>query len=118
MIAFLVTVHTIVSIALIIIVLLQAGKGAEMGATFGTGGSQSLFGVGGGATFLSKLTTGAAIIFMLTSLTLAYLSSKPLSTSIMPSTVKPINVMPKQAVPQQGKPAGALRAPTQQPAKK
>ncbi len=118
MIAFLVTIHILVSVALIIVVLLQAGKGAEMGATFGTGGSQSLFGVGGGATFLSKLTTGAAVIFMLTSLTLAYLSSKPLSTSIMPSTVKPMNVMPKQAVPQQGKPAGALPAPSQQPTKK
>ncbi len=118
MIAFLVTIHTIVSIALIIVVLLQAGKGAEMGATFGTGGSQSLFGVGGGATFLSKLTTTAAIIFMLTSLTLAYLSSKPLSTSIMPSTVKPMNVMPKQAIPQQGKPAGAIpRLPQQAPKK-
>lgn len=118
MIAFLVTIHTIVSISLIIVVLLQAGKGAEMGATFGTGGSQSLFGVGGGATFLSKLTTAAAIIFMLTSLTLAYLSSKPLSTSIMPSTVKPMNVMPKQAIPQQGKPAGAIPAPSQQAPKK
>ncbi|HET6419061.1 MAG TPA: preprotein translocase subunit SecG [Geobacteraceae bacterium] len=118
MIAFLITIHVIVSIALIIVVLLQAGKGAEMGATFGTGGSQSLFGVGGGATFLSKLTTSAAIIFMLTSLTLAYLSSKPLSTSIMPSTVKPTSVMPRQAVPQQNKPAGALPAQSQQPAKK
>lgn len=118
MIAFLVTVHIIVSVALIVVVLLQAGKGAEMGATFGTGGSQSLFGVGGGATFLSKLTTAAAVIFMFTSLTLAYLSSKPLSTSIMPSTVKPMSVMPKQVVPQQGKPAGALPTPPQQPSKK
>ncbi len=118
MIALLVTVHVIVSIALIIVVLLQAGTGAEMGATFGTGGSQSLFGVGGGATFLSKVTTGAAIIFMLTSLTLAYLSSKPLSSSIMPSTVKPMNVMPKQSVPQQGKPTGTQPAPLQQPSKK
>ena len=118
MIAILVTIHTIVSIALIIVVLLQAGKGAEMGATFGTGGSQSLFGVGGGATFLSKLTTTAAIIFMLTSLTLAYLSSKPLSSSIMPSTVKPTNVMPRQAVPHQGKPAGAIPTIPQQAPKK
>jgi preprotein translocase subunit SecG len=117
MLAFLVVVHIIVSISLIIIVLLQAGKGAEMGATFGTGGSQSLFGVGGGATFLSKLTTAAAIIFMLTSLTLAYLSSKPSSTSIMPETVKP-STMPQQSIPQQGKPAGAIPAAPQQPPKK
>lgn len=119
MIAFLVTIHIIVSIALIVIVLLQAGKGAEMGATFGTGGSQSLFGVGGGATFLGKLTTGAAIVFMLTSLTLAYLSSKPSSTSIMPATVKPATTTPqKQVVPQQGKPAETAPAAPQQPQKK
>jgi preprotein translocase subunit SecG len=117
MLVFLVTVHIIVSISLIIIVLLQAGKGAEMGATFGTGGSQSLFGVGGGATFLGKLTTAAAIIFMLTSLTLAYLSSKPSSTSIMPETVKPAT-LPKESIPQQGKPAGTVPATPQQPPKK
>ncbi len=118
MLAFLVTIHIVVSIALIIIVLLQAGKGAEMGATFGTGGSQSLFGVGGGATFLSKMTSGAAIIFMLTSLTLAYLSSKPSSTSIMPATVKPTTPMPKQALPQPSGPAGTVPvAPQQAPRK-
>ncbi len=104
--AFLVTIHILVSFALIIVVLLQAGKGAEMGATFGTGGSQSLFGVGGGATFLSKLTTTAAVIFMITSLALAYLSSKPSISSIMPSTVKPMSSVPTQPIPgQQGKPA-------------
>ncbi len=117
MIALLVTIHVFVSIALIIVVLLQAGKGAELGATFGTGGSQSLFGVGGGATFLSKLTTGAAVIFMLTSLILTYLSSKPTSTSIMPSTVKPATTAPKQAVPVQGKPAAPPTAPQQAPKK-
>ena len=117
MFAILVTIHIIVSISLIIIVLLQAGKGAEMGATFGASGSQSLFGVGGGATFLSKLTTAAAVIFMLTSLTLAYLSSKPSSTSIMPATVKPAT-MPQQSIPQQGKPAGSIPVTPQQPPKK
>jgi preprotein translocase subunit SecG len=85
MIYFLVTIHIIVSIALIAIVLLQSGKGAEMGASFGASGSQSVFGAGGGNTFMSKMTTGAAIIFMLTSLTLAYLSSKPGTSSIMSS---------------------------------
>ncbi len=117
MIALLVTIHIIVSAALIIVVLLQAGKGAEMGATFGTGGSQSLFGVGGGATFLSKMTTVAAIIFMCSSLLLAYLSSRPSSTSIMPSTVKPGTVTPKQGVPVQGKPAVPAPAPQQAPKK-
>lgn len=71
----LVIIHVIVCIALILIVLLQSGKGADMGAAFGGGSSQTLFGSSGGATFLTKLTTGAAIVFMLTSLSLAYLST-------------------------------------------
>jgi preprotein translocase subunit SecG len=117
MIAFLVTIHIIVSISLIIIVLLQAGKGAEMGATFGTGGSQSLFGVGGGATLMSKLTTGAAIVFMLTSLLLAYLSSKPATSSIMPANVNQTKSAPKQAAPVQAKPPVAPVTPQQAPKK-
>ena len=68
--------HVIVSLALILIVLLQTGKGAEMGAGFGGGSNQTIFGSRGAATFLSKVTTGAAVIFMLTSLSLAYLTSQ------------------------------------------
>ena len=83
MIYVLIFLHVFVSIALIGIVLLQSGKGAEMGASFGAGGSQSVFGASGGNTFMNKLTTGAAIIFMLTSLTLAHLSSSGSSSSIM-----------------------------------
>ncbi len=66
------TLHVVVSVALILIVLLQTGKGADMGAAFGAGSSNTLFGSSGGATFLGKLTTVAAVIFMLTSLSLAY----------------------------------------------
>jgi len=72
--AFIVTIHVIVSIALILIVLLQTGKGANMGAVFGGAGSQALFGNTGAATFLGKMTTVAAVIFMITSLSLAYIS--------------------------------------------
>jgi preprotein translocase subunit SecG len=68
--------HVVVSFALILIVLLQTGKGAEMGAGFGGGSNQTIFGSRGAATFLSKVTTGAAVIFMLTSLSLAYLTSQ------------------------------------------
>jgi len=75
--------HVVVSLFLIAVVLLQSGKGAEMGASFGSSGSQSVFGAGGGTSFLSKLTTSAAIIFMLTSLTLAYISGQPSSSSMM-----------------------------------
>ena len=71
----LIIVHIIVCIALIMIVLLQTGKGADMGAAFGGGSSQTLFGSTGASTFLSKATTAAAIVFMVTSLGLAYLST-------------------------------------------
>ncbi|PIE71629.1 MAG: preprotein translocase subunit SecG [Deltaproteobacteria bacterium] len=81
---FIVSVHVFVSIVLILIVLLQTGKGASMGAVFGSGSSQALFGPSGGTTFLSKATTAMAIIFMVTSLTLAVMSgSKPKSSVVL-----------------------------------
>ncbi len=83
----LITLHVIVCIALIIIVLLQMGKGAEAGASFGAGASQTIFGASGGGSFMGKVTAGAAVIFMLTSLTLAYFYGSPSSQSVMPSTV-------------------------------
>ena len=86
----LIIVHVIVCVALIMIVLLQTGKGADMGAAFGGGGSQTLFGSTGASTFLSKATTGAAIIFMLTSLALAYISSHRTADSIIKSTPAPV----------------------------
>ena len=87
MLTFLIILHVLVCVALIIIVLLQGGKGAEVGASFGGGGSQTVFGASGGASFMSKLTTSAAIIFMLTSLVLAYFYKIPGSDSIMPETM-------------------------------
>ena len=92
-------IHIVVSIALIMIVLLQTGKGADMGAAFGGGASQTLFGSTGASTFLSKLTTGAAIVFMITSLGLAYYSSNRAIDSMMLDTKPPIV---EQAVPQPG----------------
>ena len=71
--------HVIVCFALVMIVLLQAGKGAELGAAFG-GASQTIFGSAGAMGFLSKLTTVAAIIFMITSLLLALASSNRASS--------------------------------------
>jgi preprotein translocase subunit SecG len=116
----LIIIHIAVSIALIAVVLLQSGKGAEMGATFGASGSQSVFGAGGGSTFMSKMTTGAAIIFMLTSLTLAYLSGKAGSSSIM-STKSATKAAPlKQPAapnpPSQGQPADMPTPAEKQPA--
>lgn len=86
----LIVIHVIVCIALIMIVLLQTGKGADMGAAFGGGSSQTLFGSTGASTFLSKATTVAAIVFMLTSLTLAYVSGGKAAKSVVTNAPAPI----------------------------
>lgn len=68
------TLHILVGVAIIGLVLMQHGKGADMGAAFGSGASGSLFGATGSANFLSRTTAILATIFFLTSLTLAYLA--------------------------------------------
>ena len=78
----LIIVHVIVCLFLIGIVLLQHGKGADIGATFG-GSSQSLFGTEGPLPLLNKITTFAAVVFMVTSISLAYISAKSGSGSVM-----------------------------------
>ena len=77
MFAFIIAVHVIVSIFMIFVILLQPGKGEGMGGAFGGGGggANTVFGGRGSVTFLSKVTSACAVIFMLTSLTLAYRSS-------------------------------------------
>jgi preprotein translocase subunit SecG len=81
----LVVVHVMVAVALILIVLLQAGKGAGIGAAFG-GASQTVFGPRGPGSFLGKLTTAAAGIFMITSLVLAIFSSQYVGGSVVLTT--------------------------------
>lgn len=105
---FLLIIHLVVCFFLITIVLVQGGKGAELGAAFG-GSSQTLFGARGAATFFSKLTTGAAVIFMLTSFALALVTSKG------GSVVKkgPAATEQRQAIPQ-GK-SGPLQSRPSQP---
>lgn len=85
----LVILHVVVALALILIVLLQTGKGASLGAAFG-GSSETVFGSRGAATFLSKLTTAAAIIFMLTSLTLAVYSSRQEGSIVLEQKETPV----------------------------
>ena len=74
-------IHVIVSIGLILVVLLQTGKGAEVGAVFG-GSSSTIFGSSGAGNFLTRLTTGMAIVFMITSLTLGYVAGRKPSSTI------------------------------------
>lgn len=69
-------VHILLSIALIGLVLIQQGKGADAGAAFGAGASGTVFGAGGAASFLTKLTTWIAIAFFAASFTLAYFASQ------------------------------------------
>lgn len=79
----LIVLHVIVSFIMVGVILLQAGKGAEIGASFG-GSSQTVFGSRGPGTFLSKLTVAAAVIFMFTSLSLSILSKgRFMSTSVL-----------------------------------
>src|SRR5208283_1522515 len=97
-------IHVLCCIFLIAIVLLQGGKGAEMGAAFG-GSSQTIFGSRGASTFLSKLTTGSAIVFMLTSLILSMVANKHASvikegTAAQQRRAAP-QQLPLQPLPQQ-----------------
>jgi len=90
--------HVVVSVILILVVLLQAGKGANMGAVFG-GSSQTVFGSSGPGSFLGKMTTVVAAVFMLTSLALSYSATHRASTVI------------EKAAQQQTAPAPAEKAP-------
>ncbi len=92
--AIILVVHVIVCIALILIILLQTGKGADIGAVFGGGSSQTVFGSTGAATFLSKFTIGAAVVFMVTSIVLTYFSGRGVvvqERSVMTEQSTPIN---------------------------
>ncbi|MEW5724888.1 MAG: preprotein translocase subunit SecG [Thermodesulfobacteriota bacterium] len=91
----LVILHVIVAMALILIVLLQTGKGASMGAAFGGGSSSTVFGTRGPAGFMSKLTAAAAITFMFTSLALNFYGHGRLgSDSVMKDADKPVVAEP------------------------
>jgi len=104
MIILLTIVHVIVCLFLIIVVLLQSGKAADLAGAFGGMGSQTAFGPRGAATVLSKATTIAAGLFMLTSMSLSVLASR---TSGSVSTVldKPVQTLPTPKNPNEGKPS-------------
>lgn len=95
-------VHYGVCIFLIGVILLQAGKGADIGAAFGAGGSQTVFGARGPATFLNKLTIGAAMTFLVTSITLAQFAKQTSASSVVDS-------LPAQSAP--AAPAGTEPVP-------
>jgi preprotein translocase subunit SecG len=106
-------IHVIVCLLLVLIVLLQSGKSADLAGAFGGGGSQTAFGARGTATFLSKLTTGAAIVFMLTSFGLSLFSSRDRGSSVMQGAKVPGQ---KQTTPAAPATSPAPLPPAQNPA--
>ncbi len=80
------TLHVIVCFILVLVVLLQTGRGADLAGAFGGGGTQTAFGSRGPASFLSKLTTIAAIVFMMTSIGLSLISTQKVSKSVLEGT--------------------------------
>lgn len=106
MVLILTLLHVVVCIALVMIVLLQKGKGASMGAAFG-GSSQTVFGSTGATSFLSKITVAAAVIFMFTSLGLALLMGRGASSSLMKGVNMPAATQPAESSAPAGSPAPA-----------
>jgi preprotein translocase subunit SecG len=103
-------IHVLVSIGLILVVLLQTGKGAEVGAVFG-GSSATIFGSSGAGNFLSRLTTGMAIVFMITSLTLGYFAGRRPSQTIFDNRAAPAAPGGTQVPKQEAAPAKPEAAP-------
>src|SRR2546428_1725127 len=103
-------IHSIVCLAIVITVLLQRGKGADIGAVFG-GSSQTVFGSGGAGNFLTKLTGGLAAAFFATSMNLAYNSTRRLTSSIFTGAPAPISAPVKAPLPAPpvNKPAGSQK---------
>jgi preprotein translocase subunit SecG len=90
-------VHILVAATVVGLVLLQHGKGADMGAAFGSGSSGSLFGASGSANFMSRATAVMATLFFVTSLGLTYFSSQKNEVAIKPMVQQP--VVPQPAMP-------------------
>ena len=114
-------IHVFACLFLIVVVLLQTGKGADMGAVFG-GGSQTLFGSSGAGNFLTKLTTGTAIAFMATSLILTYGASRTPTSSLIDKLPAPASAPvpaapaapPSEPTADAGAPAAGTEAPAAQ----
>ena len=114
----LIIVHVIVCFILIMVVLLQSGKAADLAGAFGGGGSQTALGSRGAATVLTKATTIAAVLFMMTSLGLALIGSRRGGGSVLDESASPAQAAPVTPTPQEQAPAdtGAAPAPAASPA--
>ena len=108
----LIAFHFIVSATLIGLILVQSGKGADIGAAFG-GASQTVFGGRGAATFLSKVTTVVAVLFLLTSISLAQMSKQGSVKSVLDTAPANQQNAPAQAIPAPA-PAAEQNVPVEQ----
>ena len=115
-------IHVLVCLFLILVVLAQQGKGQDLASAFGGGGSATAFGARGTATLLSKITTVAAVIFMLTSLTLTYLRPHAADSTVVPDTPPPATApapsgteQPPKTPPPETQPSGQATSPAGEP---
>ena len=106
MVIFVTVIHVVVALFMVLVVLVQGGNQGGIGAAFGGGNSSGVFGATGATSFLAKLTYGAAIIFMMTSLSLAFLQGKPAG----------VGLGEKLKARDAATPAATQEAPAQQPA--
>jgi preprotein translocase subunit SecG len=112
MVILLTIVHVLMCFAIIAIVLLQSGKGADIGSAFGGAGSQAVFGSMGTPTLLGKITTGVAIVFTLTSFSLAMLGGERSGSVVRePATAAPSAPAPAPATPAPATPAQPAPSP-------
>ena len=109
----LLVIHVLVGAGVVGLVLLQHGKGADMGAAFGSGSAGSLFGASGSASFLSRATAILATVFFLTSLTLTYLGSQRTETKGVIERTRPAEEQKSapQSIPPTSAPAPSPSAP-------
>ena len=104
-------VQMLVAIVMVGLILIQQGKGADMGAAFGSGSSGSLFGASGGANFMSRTTGILAAVFFVCTLTLAYFGNlKPATTGSVLESAVPTSTVPTSAVPAPA--TGSAQIPT------
>lgn len=110
---FILIFHVLAAAAIVVFVLLQQGKGADMGAAFGSGSAGSLFGSSGSANFMSRMTAVMATLFFITSLVLTYLAA---NTGAPRSLMQSVPATPASQIPVPGTPAqpgaSAVPAPT------
>lgn len=124
MVTIILVIHVLIAIALVVLVLIQQGKGADIGAAFGSGASQTVFGSRGSASFLTRTTAGLAAGFFITSLSLAYISgnrtdAKSVTEITAPAKVSDLPNLPSgmtPIAPPENVPAPPAAAPSDVPA--